>query len=340
MEHICNNILGLIYKEIEKIEIKIKKKEEEIELEKLLDSVYKRLEKLTERIKNNTVEIAFVGKSNVGKSTLLNAVFGENVAPKRNGPYTAAVVEYRYAEKYSIILKKPGCTLAEVVDCNSAEDLYQKLKEESTVTEHSLYAEAEKIIVKFPSALLKNGTVIYDTPGFGATKGKDDKGVHDSIVKEFLEKQCCDQIFWIFRGDNPTAAELNFVKEYIKFYDDSNRLIVNVDDDMPEDYIEEYKNKYLSDLKALKDHVLFVNGKCDADAPKLQKFLAEHIEDRRGYEKVVAMLLKRFCVHCHDLLHCHPKWKVSELAKIERMVKDSNKKYLAEAITDLKNISN
>ena len=332
MEKICNNILGLFYFAAQNSSNGQEK------LKKLLDDVYERLCKLTERIKKQRVEIAFVGKSNVGKSTLINAVFGEDVAPKRNGPYTAAVVEYRYAEKYSIILQKPGCLLAEVISCNSAKELYEKLKQESTVSANAVFAEAERIVVKLPSAMLKNGAVIYDTPGFGATKGEEEtEGVHDGIVKEFLEKQCCDQIFWIFRGDNPTDTELDFVKEYIKFYDDSNRLIVNVDDDdTPVDLQNEYKKRYLANISALRDHTIFANAKCKDDAQKLQAFLAGYIEDRRGYEKAVAMLLKRFCSSC-NVDYLHPVWQATALAKIEHLAEE--KKYIAEAIAELKNLA-
>lgn len=332
MEKICNNILYLFHI--------ASQNSEDDELKDLLENMYDRILDLRVRVNKETIEIAFVGKSNVGKSTLMNAVFGENVAPKRNGPYTAAVVEYRYGDKYSILLKKPDRVLVEIVSCDSPDELYGKLKAESTVSETADFAEAERIIVKLPSKLLKAGVVFYDTPGFGATKGENnDMGIHDGIVKSFLESQCCDQIFWIFRGDNPTRAELDFVKEYTSLYEDCNRLIVNVDeDDMPIDFQNKYKAKYLSDIKSLQGHVLFINAKNAEDAKKLQKKLEEYSANCHEYEKVLSVLLKRFCVHCSDFIHRYPVWDSCILAKIERLVKELNKNYLEETIIALKKL--
>src|SRR5687767_1013787 len=40
--------------------------------------------------------VAVVGLGNVGKSTLLNALLGADLAPRRNGPCTAAPIEFTY----------------------------------------------------------------------------------------------------------------------------------------------------------------------------------------------------------------------------------------------------
>src|SRR5436189_273593 len=44
--------------------------------------------------------VAVVGLSNVGKSTLLNALLGSDLAPHRNRPCTAAPIEFSYGSTY------------------------------------------------------------------------------------------------------------------------------------------------------------------------------------------------------------------------------------------------
>ena len=44
----------------------------------------------------NRYVVAVVGLTNVGKSTLLNALLGDDLAPRRNGPCTAVPIEFTY----------------------------------------------------------------------------------------------------------------------------------------------------------------------------------------------------------------------------------------------------
>ena len=98
------------------------------------------------------------------------------------------------------------------------------------------------------------------------------------------------------------------------------------------------KAKYLSDIKSLQGHVLFINAKNAEDAKKLQKKLEEYSANCHEYEKVLSVLLKRFCVHCSDFIHRYPVWDSCILAKIERLVKELNKNYLEETIIALKKL--
>ena len=47
--------------------------------------------------------VAVVGLTNVGKSTLLNALFGQDLAPRRMGPCTAAPIEFTYGDEYKVL---------------------------------------------------------------------------------------------------------------------------------------------------------------------------------------------------------------------------------------------
>ena len=46
--------------------------------------------------------VAAVGLTNVGKSTLLNALLGDDLAPRRNGPCTAAPIEFVFGDQLRV----------------------------------------------------------------------------------------------------------------------------------------------------------------------------------------------------------------------------------------------
>ena len=54
-----------------------------------LARIHRRVKRARERY-----VVAIVGLSNVGKSTLINALLGQELAPRRNGPCTSCPVEF------------------------------------------------------------------------------------------------------------------------------------------------------------------------------------------------------------------------------------------------------
>ncbi|MDE6088078.1 MAG: dynamin family protein, partial [Oscillospiraceae bacterium] len=62
----------------------------------------KRLDALLSRCKDSTFQIAFVGAVKAGKSTLINAILGQNIASTSVTPETAALTKFRQSESYYV----------------------------------------------------------------------------------------------------------------------------------------------------------------------------------------------------------------------------------------------
>lgn len=120
----------------------------------------KSIEETIEKAKDEHFEVAIVGEFKRGKSTLINALLGEEVLPADVLPATATLNRVTYSkEPYVQVEYKNG--ESEKVDINRLEDYVTKLTIESeeraeTVKEATVYYETE---------FCKNNVDIIDTPG-------------------------------------------------------------------------------------------------------------------------------------------------------------------------------
>jgi GTP-binding protein EngB required for normal cell division len=154
--------------------------------------------------------VAVVGLSNVGKSTLLNSLLGAEYAPRKNGPCTARPVEFMYGEAARIEIQYGSSVRREVIDCPEPAGLRQHL-ERLAAEGGAGVSGATRIAVKLPLALLSDGLVLADTPGFGAVQAEAAGPDHEQSLKDYLKGQV-DQVFWV------VLAEQGIQKREVDFY--------------------------------------------------------------------------------------------------------------------------
>ena len=114
--------------------------------------------------------VAVVGQANVGKSTLLAALLGEDLCPRRNGPCTAAPIEFSWGPVYRIEAHYRRTFRRPVWSCLNAADVLQHLVRLADAAECDASEPPARIRVQVPLSLLETGLVIADTPGFGAAQ--------------------------------------------------------------------------------------------------------------------------------------------------------------------------
>lgn len=167
---------------------------------------------LHSRVSKRRFVMALVGMSNVGKSTLLNALLGQDLAPRRNGPCTAAPIEFSYGNALRVTAYYRRDIHRPDWECASADHVHRVLQKLAQDEEGTAGRPVHRVEVKAPVPLLAEGLVIADTPGFGAAQMGDAAGSHEKVLKEYLAKEV-SQVFWIIR------AEQGISHREMKFHD-------------------------------------------------------------------------------------------------------------------------
>ena len=109
---------------------------------------------------DDPLRVAIAGKVKAGKSTLLNALVGEELAPTDAGECTKIVSWYRDGVTYQVMLEPKSGAPRQVPFTRDAGAIEVDLG--STTAD-----EIERLLVDWPSSTLKQMTLI-DTPGIGS----------------------------------------------------------------------------------------------------------------------------------------------------------------------------
>jgi hypothetical protein len=114
------------------------------------------------------MRVAFVGKTNAGKSTLMNAFLGEELAPTGNGELTFNVSWLRYGEERRLLIH---CIDGSVEEerFESLGQLTRRCEQNREILERIRYIE-----VQHPNPLLRRFDLI-DTPGLHSFYAKDSR---------------------------------------------------------------------------------------------------------------------------------------------------------------------
>ncbi len=212
---------------------------------------------------NQHFSLAFSGMTNVGKSTLLNALLGDSIAPTKNCPWSSTAVEYHYSRnKYEIVVPLENYkSLHRQFD--TSHQLLSELKQ--FAVQGGAYQTNKPLVVGLPNELLRGDITIVDTPGFGATDGNDENALHDDVLLTYLKKREQNlRIFWIVK-DNISESSVSFFKEHLA--DFCSDLIVNLTDDFDGDFINQFEERYKPAVGHTV-HFHYVNAKTAAKAER------------------------------------------------------------------------
>ena len=134
----------------------LKEYSEDIGLEHTAKSIGETIEKIAKE----HFEVAIVGEFKRGKSTLINAMLGQEVLPADVLPATATLNRVTYSEHpYVMVEYKNGSS--ERVDINRLADYVTKLSYESEKTAETV----KQATAYYDTAFCKNNVDIIDTPG-------------------------------------------------------------------------------------------------------------------------------------------------------------------------------
>jgi tetratricopeptide (TPR) repeat protein len=131
--------------------------------------------------------LTVMGEFNAGKSTFINAVAGEPVAPMGVTPTTATINVLKYGpERLVRVLHRSG-----KVKELAYEDLQGWLKGLS----RQVAAEVRQVEILYPAEVLMRVNLV-DTPGFNSIVPE-----HEKVARDFLER--ADAVVWLFDAGQP-----------------------------------------------------------------------------------------------------------------------------------------
>ncbi|MDR3110440.1 MAG: dynamin family protein [Planctomycetaceae bacterium] len=209
--------------------------------------------------------VAVVGLTNVGKSTLLNALFGQELAPRRNGPCTAAPIEFEYGEGFAVDVHYFQKLSRTHWDCSSVEAVHERLQALAADSGAEQSRSIQRVIVHAPLPLLQHGLVIADTPGFGAAQVDGAEGSHEESLKIYLTENV-SQVFWVVLGEQGIGKrEVDFQdKMFGTICDD---VIVTGCDDWEQRDKDRFRKRFVS-LFSRMPRFHFTSGKLGNEARK------------------------------------------------------------------------
>lgn len=217
--------------------------------------IYRRLQFARQRF-----VVALVGQTNVGKSTLLAALLGEEISPRRNGPCTATPIEFSYGHRLQMKPTYSQSLRQSVFTFDSTEELNLQLAllvDESQVAPHE---RPDRVEVFIPLPLLKDGLIIADTPGFSAAElGDDRSGCHEECLLNYLNTQV-SQAVWIVLGDQGIGRrEFDFYHQHLANVCDD--LIVTGCDDWTLKDKQRFEQRFSTEFQLHVPRFHFVSGR-------------------------------------------------------------------------------
>jgi len=208
---------------------------------KRVNPIYKRLQ----RLDSSRYVLSMVGLTNVGKSTLAQALLRHPVAPRRNGPATSIPVEYGYADEWVMKTCSLETRSVQKERFVSSESLAKALEQRVFNVSMEQASKIERASVFGPMDLLEGGLVFADTPGFGAAQPDGNQSSHQDRLIKYVREHVHEVLFCI-SGANCTVKE-----EESKFFHDIQELCSTVlvtkwdsEPDVRQLEIQEYKARY------------------------------------------------------------------------------------------------
>ncbi len=189
-------------------------------------------ESLRERLIAGQFRLAVLGQFKRGKSTLLNALLGDQLLPTDILPVTAIPTFIGHGEETAVLVTFAGEESAVSFDPASGQSLGDFLNEYVTEAGNpENYRKVERVEVSHPAELLRQGIVLIDTPGIGSTHK------HNTEVAYQILPQCDAALFLVSPDPPITEAELTYLKDIqqrlprtffllnkVDFLDDAERI--------------------------------------------------------------------------------------------------------------------
>ncbi len=165
------------------------------------------IKELRNRLSTGQLHLAVLGQFNRGKSTFINALIRHKILPTSVLPVTSVPTFISYDDSLSCKVRflkdKPDLVVRQSIE-NITATLSKYVAEENNPRNQFCVKDVH---IGCPSAILQNGTMLIDTPGFGSTYVHNTRTALDTLVD-------CDAALFLLSADPPmTQTEVEFLKQ-------------------------------------------------------------------------------------------------------------------------------
>ncbi|MBP6744382.1 dynamin family protein [bacterium] len=159
-----------------------------------------RLKAFCQKVENATFNLAVVGEFKRGKSTLVNALLGDNLLPMAVIPLTSIATIVAYGNKTRIEVKFQSSHSIEI----TKEELVNYVTESGNPSNKKLVSTVE---IEHSASILKDGVRLIDTPGVGSAFQHNTTTTYDYLPE-------IDAAIFLLSADQPAShLELAFLKD-------------------------------------------------------------------------------------------------------------------------------
>jgi len=166
------------------------------------------LDSLRQRFAEGRFHLAVLGQFKRGKSTLLNALLGEDLLPTDILPVTAIPTFIKAGERIAVQVffsnQQEPVEFYGSKGKKLADFLTEYVTESGNPHNQRL---VERVEISHPASLLKQGVVLIDTPGIGSTLK------HNTEVAHRILPQCDAALFLVSPDPPITQAELDYLQQ-------------------------------------------------------------------------------------------------------------------------------
>ena len=166
------------------------------------------------RLKSHVFSVGIMGEFKRGKSTVINALLGEKIAPADVVPASATLnrVTYGLTPKATILYKDGH---KESVPVGKIADYVTKITEKSA----AMAALVDQAIVEYPCQFCKNNVEIIDTPGLNDDERMD--AISEAVIPEL------DAVVMVLSADSPfSKSEAEFVRNKLMTSDVARMIVL------------------------------------------------------------------------------------------------------------------
>lgn len=209
----------------------------------------------SKNLKQGVFRLLVLGDMKRGKSTLLNALLGENLLPSDVNPCTALLTILRYGAEKKVTVHFNDGKAPEQIDFKDFKQRYTIAPEEAKQLEQQqkqAFPDVSHAVVEYPLPLLEKGIEIVDSPGLNDTEARNELSLGYIIN--------CHAILFVLRASQPcTLAERRYLENYIKDRGLSIFFLINAWDQVKESLIDPDDSKELAEAEGKLRKVFHTN---------------------------------------------------------------------------------